>query len=379
MIHHLPINAYGLISNWIDEQPLLHNLPTSRKKDFLIFIWRVFEYIYYKNDVSKDIKFSNQQNKAIPLSFQKYPRMRIIGSNKLFTYKEALTCLEAGDLVWIRKHYQPGQYPMSYRCLLANLDTSFHLIVDDKPQVNKTQDYLKLYPEFKTQILTTEKSTLDLKRLYDDLPLQGFEYEKVFRIHTLTNRFINGERTFSTGSSDYPTTRFYTSFSRLPKYSRSYLKIDGMETSSFDLSCCHPLFLSYQIDNPVFRKDCESGMFWKKIHHNTELSKKHFFSQVLFCDKIRETSFVKHLTTIYPHLISQISEYRGSIDKPLWFILNDIERKVFMDPFERSELYYLSCHDEIYYPKHKRKLYKSILEDALITNGIKNFLLKEGK
>jgi len=345
------------------EYPELDEKSRTKLLSRLVELWWLIKDAHIK-ELSKisDYETSNLEYRYTNISSRTLSKFEI-QINKKIKVNTLLLMLEQARVIDINNIYSVGNFTKSYRPTpeldylhTFNIPIDFSKIIDSYS--SEEQLIAKNDPKYTKLIKDLYKTRIDLTSFFLVMDsITNTIYKKVKGVEKIMTpdlaydykmRAIKinlGLHFFSVSS----TGRCYTSIANLPTITLKYLTVDGRNMIDIDLNNSQPLNLSVLIDNPQYKKDCESGVFYDKVAAHLNITRDEFklkSYETIFFNKDKVTGLTAdNLEVVYPGIVRQINALKDK--EELWFLLQKMEADLWISTALEISNTILTRHDSV--------------------------------
>ena len=348
-------------------------------------------YIYHEQiDNYKDTSlklFVNISSENLDKRF----RLRI--SNKPFGYRRQLEMLLNVGLIEINEKFFNDRFSKGYKIQTSFLsNTKFTEIELDFNKIfNKTtskQTWVRQYPEHRELIKYCYNVKIDMDEYIYWLNNNiGYKLKPILKDGRIVNRYLTHERIYlhinlclkiNFGNIWFKLSdvgRFYSSISNMPSTCLPFLKLYNKGIIERDVSNCQPLLLATIVDCDDYKRDCENGIFYKRLADELKMDINDFknlsYKWIFFnTNPLKSGKIYECMEKIYKGLIHQINDIK--LDTKLSNELQKLESDIFVKEIGlNNEIRKLLRHDSVL-------IHEEYIDeiDAMIVSAFKKLKLK---
>jgi hypothetical protein len=294
-------------------------------------------------------------------------------------YNQLLSLLKDVNLISINEKFSKGKFSQSYRIETDILNTKYTEVEIDFDKIftnfkNKSY-WLKKYTNHTKQIKELYEVKIDLGDYIEWMrDNEGIELKPVINNGILERRFLTKERIYSYINDVLKVNfdniwvkisnegRFYNSSTNLSYTSLPFIKLKRRGVKEVDVANCQPLILSKLINNDIYKKDCEMGIFYDKIAKELNIERNEAkvlsYKYIFFSSKqLKSGKIYDCMKKLYGDVIEQINELRIKID--IAKEMQKIESDIFVNKIGSLDFKMMLRHDAVYVYEEDYDIVKS--------------------
>lgn len=366
---YIPLEVEKIIrESLLKETDFIRNTESENKKVYKLLISLWF-YVYNRQITDESVVNLNSYTSINNKSLDKF---KVNINQKKYGYKYFADLLEKASLIDVNKKYSTGRFCKSYRILTSILNGNFEEVEINYKKVfcnMKNQKYwLKKYPCYTKQIMDSYKVSIDLTMYYRWLKEnKGMLLKPILKNGIVIKRELNDERIYKYLNSaikiNYKNLwfkisdegRFYSSLTNISYTALQFTKLGDKGIREVDVKNCQPLLLSSLIENPLYRKDVERGVFYDVMAKSLGKTRNEFkvlsYQYVFFSNrKLKQGKIYNALNKLYPGFVNQINKLREKIH--ISRKLQSLEAQIMVDKIGSLKYDMMLRHDAVFvYPE----------------------------
>lgn len=384
----IPTSVYDKINISIQKELDFIDLTEKQKSNLIKQLVSLWFFIY-----------TSQKNDELAINLKSYTKIQsrllqrfyIKLNNQKIGYNKLNDILERNGLITINENFCPIKFSKSYRVVtdfIGNNYTEVEIDFDKVFDNLKNKSYwVKKYPQYKKQINDTYEVEIDLDNYIHWLNQNsGLELKPVIKNGILSNRFLTQERIYDYINDALKINlnniwfkvsnegRFYNSTTNLSYTAMPFIKLKRRKLIEIDVKNCQPLLLCKLIDNPIYKKDVEEGVFYEKMKDVIGISRNQMkvlsYKYIFFSNKkLNGGKIYDALQKLYPGLIDQINQLRNEIE--ISKELQKLESDIFVKSISYLDFKMMLRHDAVFVYEEDYEIIKSYIQTEFNKIGLK--------